>query len=164
MAWLVTGANKSASFAPEPSAEPLTGAQMMELAASKDPATRANLAGNTELTTGLIITLSQDQKAAVRRAVAANSAVVRVASVVEALARDKDVSVVTALIRNSHVGDDVVEVIAASRRGLVRDDALRRLGRSGEEIVAAEGARDSWESEETITVTVEDPRSTRSRR
>lgn len=163
MGWRLFGSRTDESVTPAAVLGNLTPAEMRELAGDRDAAIREALARRSDLSLGVVIVLSDDDKPAVRKAIAANPAVIKAPSAVNVLAADRDPGVVIALVGNEAVSDDVVEVIAASRRGIVRDAALRRLGRAGEEPVGGMGGQEDWE-EEAITVTVEDPRNARSRR
>lgn len=155
------GAKPATSATDDAPAAALTPDMMREHAAHRDVTVREALARRTDLSLGVVIVLSDDDKSSVRQALASNPAVVKAPSAVDVLARDKDTAVALALIANPAISADVVEVMAASRRGVVRDAALQRLGRAANDVPQI--ADPEWE-EETVSVTIEDPRTFRSKR
>lgn len=102
----------------------------MNLAQSKDAKVRATVALRTDLPMGMMISLSNDAKSAVRAALASSAGVSRVATVISRLLEDKDSDVVSALASNPTVSTEIVQIIASDGPRGARKAANDRLALS----------------------------------
>lgn len=107
--------------------EDASGAELFQLATSKDAKIRESLAARTDAPLSVLIQLAQDGKSRVRETLAANPAVGNSASVLGLLSADKDADVVLALATNPAVPETTVRALLDHGKKQVRKAAEARL-------------------------------------
>lgn len=107
--------------------EDASGAELFQLATSKDAKIRESLAARRDAPLSALIQLAQDHKSRVREALAGNPAIGGAASVLGILAADKDADVVLALVKNDAVPVSTVRSLLTHGKKGVRQAAEARM-------------------------------------